>query len=277
MEDFGGEIPDDARALRSLPGVGRYTAGALASIAFDKPEAIVDGNVARVLARLHGIRKPASDKDVSARLWSESEALAQGTRPGDLNQALMELGATVCTPRSPGCERCPLATQCDAHAAGDEEAVPPKVSKKPSPRAQAAVAFIARRRRVLMVRRGDGELLGGLWELPGGLLAKGEVPADGLERSLGEQVGLEISGIEPVGEVAHVFTHRRLRLHVFRCTATGRLRLNGFEQGRWVRETDLDELAQATLTRKVRALVAGYLPRAPRGSARAGAAPTSHA
>ena len=277
VEDFGGELPDDARALRRLPGVGRYTAGALASIAFDKPEAIVDGNVARVLSRLHGIRKPSNDKDVNVRLWSESQALARGARPGDLNQALMELGATICTPRSPDCPRCPLRGACDARAKGDAEAVPPKPARKTSPWARAAAAFIERRGRLLLVRRASGGLLGGLWELPGSLLRASEDPAEGLTRSIRERVGLEIAGIENLGKITHVFTHRRLRLHVFRCQATGRLRLHGLEQGQWVPADALDLLAQASLTRKARALAAGGAPAAPGRRRRPGPAHTLRA
>jgi A/G-specific adenine glycosylase len=252
--DFGGELPGDVDALRQLPGVGRYTAGALASIAFDKPEAIVDGNVARVLSRLHGIRKPSADKDASTQLWREAGELARGERPGDLNQALMELGATVCTPRSPVCMLCPLNRMCDAHAAGDAEAVPPKAQKKAPLRVAAAAAQIVRRGRVLMVRRKSEGLLGGLWELPGGLLGPGAEPRGVLRQAIAVHTGLDAAQLEAAGEVEHIFTHRRMRLHVFRCNEVrGRVRLDGYEESRWLRASEVDELAQATLTRKARA------------------------
>ena len=108
----GGTLPDSAEALRELPGIGRYTAGAVASIAFDRPEPIVDGNVARVLARLHEIREDLKSPDTQRRLWDEAATLARGPRPGDLNQALMELGATLCTPKNPRCPVCPLRRRC---------------------------------------------------------------------------------------------------------------------------------------------------------------------
>src|SRR5512134_738690 len=126
VREHGGRVPGDVEALRALPGVGRYTAGALASIAFDRPAPIVDGNVARVLARLLDldldVRSPAGQR----RLWAEAEALANGPSPGDLNQALMELGALVCTPRTPRCADCPVRRRCRGRAAGRAEALPVK-------------------------------------------------------------------------------------------------------------------------------------------------------
>ena len=133
MDEHGGALPDEAEALRALPGIGRYTAGAVASIAFDKPEAIVDGNVARVLARLFEIREGVKSPAAQRRLWDEAAALARGPSPGDLNQALMELGATLCTPKSPSCEVCPLRRRCAARAAGDPESLPVKAKKTPPP------------------------------------------------------------------------------------------------------------------------------------------------
>nr|MDQ3035848.1 A/G-specific adenine glycosylase [Myxococcota bacterium] len=113
---YDGRVPEDAEARRALPGIGRYTAGAIGSIAFDREEALVDGNVARVLARLRGIDTPLGRADTESRLWSEAESLVRGPRPGALNQSLMELGATICTPSSPRCEHCPVAASCVARA-----------------------------------------------------------------------------------------------------------------------------------------------------------------
>jgi A/G-specific adenine glycosylase len=124
VDEHAGELPDDAEALRSLPGVGRYTAGAVASIAFDRPEPVVDGNVSRVFARLRGIRDDVRKAATVRRLWEEAAALVRGPHPGDLNQALMELGARVCTPRAPRCPVCPVAHHCEAQRGGDAEALP---------------------------------------------------------------------------------------------------------------------------------------------------------
>jgi A/G-specific adenine glycosylase len=250
-ERHGGRLPDTAEALRELPGVGRYTAGAVASIAFDRPEPVVDGNVARVLVRLHGIQEDPKRPAVAERLWQHAAELARGPKPGDLNQALMELGALVCTPRAPRCPACPLRRRCAARRAGDAESLPVK-ARKAAPRAVEAVAgLILRRGRVLAVRRPPRGLLGGLWALPGGELAPRERPEAGLRRALRERTGLAISAAERRGEVRHAFTHRSLRLHVFRCdTSEGRVRLVDFDAHRWLAPSALAGLPQATLTRK---------------------------
>jgi A/G-specific adenine glycosylase len=252
----GGALPSEAAALRELPGVGRYTAGAIASIAFDRPEPVLDGNVMRVLARLLDLREDVTRPATARRLWQEAAALARGPSPGELNQALMELGATLCTPRAPRCPDCPLARRCRAHRAGDPESLPRK-ARKPAPRRMEAVAALCvRRGRALAVRRPPHGLLGGLWELPGGELAPRERPAAGLLRALRERVGLRVARLEPAGAVEHAFTHRRLRLHVFRCEGTaGRTRLAGFDAHRWLSPAQLGLLPQAAVTRKALALV----------------------
>ena len=251
VADFDGSLPGTAEALRSLPGVGRYTAGALASIAFDQPEAIVDGNVKRVLARRLGIRDDVADKRVEARLWAEAARLARGRRPGDLNQALMELGATVCTPRSPDCPTCPLQRGCDARRAGDAEALPRKRAKGRVRSVRAVAVWLERQGHVLAVKREAGTLLGGLWELPGGDLDRGEKPADGAGRLLEAGLGLHIESVRSAGRVQHEFTHRRLTLHLLRAEAVpGRVRRHGFSQHRWLSPGGLHKLPSATLTRK---------------------------
>jgi len=251
VTDFGGRLPSSAESLRSLPGVGRYTAGALASIAFDQPEAIVDGNVKRVLARRLGIREDVADKHVEARIWAEAARLARGRRPGDLNQALMELGATVCTPRSPDCPACPLQRGCEARRAGDAESLPVKAPRGRVRSVRAVAVWLERRGRVLAVKREAGALLGGLWELPGGDLDAGEKPADGAARLLEAGLGLHVEAIRGAGRVQHEFTHRRLTLHLLRAEAVpGRVRRRGFSEHRWLSPSGLRELPCATLTRK---------------------------
>jgi A/G-specific adenine glycosylase len=257
-------IPDDVDELRSLPGIGRYTAGAVASIAFDRAAAIVDGNVARVLARLLGIREDIKKPEVVKRLWAEAEGLARGTRPGDLNQALMELGALICTPAEPDCGRCPLRKHCDAHAQGDAAALPVKQKKPKAKRVSAVAGWLLRRGKVLAVRRPPEGLLGGLWELPGGDLERREEPAAGWIRNLRERVGLTVERAEYVGSIEHVFTHRRLELHLFRgAPPTGRTRLDGFDAHRWLAPRALAELPLSSLTRKALVALDAPLPQAP--------------
>jgi A/G-specific adenine glycosylase len=257
VADFDGELPDDPQALRSLPGVGRYTAGALASIAFDRPEPVVDGNVARVLSRLLGIRDDVGSPAVAKRLWEEAATLVRGPDPGDLNQALMELGAVVCTPRGPRCDECPVRRSCDARRRGDAESLPRKAKATPVRRVEAVAAWVARRGRVLAVRRVPRGLLGGLWELPGDDLGARERPARGIRRALADRVGLRVDRLVRVGAVEHGFTHRHLRLHVYRTDdPVGRVRLRDLDAHRWLGAGGLARLPQAALTKKALELLA---------------------
>jgi A/G-specific adenine glycosylase len=261
-DSHGGRVPDDVDGLKGLPGIGRYTAGAIASIAFDRPAPIVDGNVARVFTRVLGIREDIQKPEVVRRLWDEAEALAAGARPGEVNQAVMELGALVCTPAEPRCLLCPLRRRCDAHQQGDAAALPIKEKKTKVKRVAAAAGWLVRRGKVLAVRRPPEGLLGGLWELPGGDIELCEDPADGWSRALRERVGLTVDRTEYVGAVDHVFTHRRLELHLFRADPpAGRTRLDGFDAHRWLSPRALVELPTSTLTRKALAMFEAPLPR----------------
>jgi A/G-specific adenine glycosylase len=256
MERHAGRLPDDVAALRALPGVGRYTAGALASIVFDQPAPIVDGNVVRVLTRLLGIDADVRSSAVQEQLWSEAGQLARGEDPGALNQALMELGATLCTPRAPRCADCPWTEHCAAREQGRADAIPARSRSAPVRRIEAVAGFLERRDRVLAVQRPQRGLLGGLWELPGGELRDGESPARALSRALHEGVGLGISAPERLGTIEHAFTHRLLRLHVYRAKAgAGRVRRSGWNAHRWVSESGLAALPLGGPTRKALAQV----------------------
>jgi A/G-specific adenine glycosylase len=255
VEQHGGALPDDPEALRALPGIGRYTAGAVASIAFDRPEPIVDGNVARVLARLHEIRDEIGGRDAQKRLWEEAAALAQGPDPGALNQALMELGATICTPRAPRCIACPIMDACLGLRAGDPESLPRKAPKARAREIEAAAGLVVRGGRALAVRRPEAGLLAGMWELPGGELEAGEGAAGALARTLAERLGLQFAEARLLGSIEHVFTHLRLRLHVFDCRGVrGRVRLRHFSEHRWLSLPALAALPQGGPTRKALAL-----------------------
>lgn len=251
----GGALPNTAQELRALPGIGRYTAGAVASIAFDRREPVVDGNVARVLARLFALRQDIRAPAAQKRLWREAALLASGAQPGALNEALMELGATVCTPRAPRCGHCPLRRHCAARAAGCQAELPVKSRPAPRRRVEAVAALLLRGGRMLAVRRPPGGLLGGLWELPGGARRGREALHTALERNLREGLGLKIHSAEPLGAVRHEFTHRLLRLHVFRARAApGRVRRAGFDGHRWCAQRAAAQLPLSTVARKALAL-----------------------
>lgn len=231
-----GGFPRDAAGLRELPGVGPYTAGAVASIALGLDEPVVDGNVERVLCRWHAWERPAAKA-----LWARARELVPRGEAGDWNQALMELGATVCTPRSPTCLLCPVRTGCAG--AGDAERYPAKVEKKKSPEAKAVAALIRRDGRVLLARRPAEGLLAGLWELPQG-------PGDDLAGALRGRLGLDLRDAVPLGDVVHVFSHLRLTTRVFAAEADGEPAPVDYADARWVPVGEVDAMALSTLARK---------------------------
>jgi A/G-specific adenine glycosylase len=251
LAQHGGRVPDTWEPLRALPGVGDYIAAALLSIAFDRPHAVVDGNVKRVLARLLALAAPVN-RPASHRLFqAEADRLLDRRRPGDFNQAMMELGALVCTPASPQCALCPLQRFCAAYRAGDAARYPRRVASRPLPEIQAAVGVVFKKGRVLITQRPEQGLLGGLWEFPGGKLREGESPAAACVREIKEEVNLEVVVEGPLTLVRHAYSHFRIRLHVFRCRfAAGRVRLNGPAAHRWVRIAEIDRFAFPGANRK---------------------------
>jgi A/G-specific adenine glycosylase len=257
---YGGRFPATAERLRALRGVGAYTAGAIASIAFGEAAPIVDGNVVRVLARIDALAGAASSTALKNEIWQRAEALVRadgGVDAGSFNQAMMELGATVCTPKSPACARCPLGAWCRARAAGAVEHHPgPKVKK--APRAVDAVAVLAERDgKLLLVRRPPAGLWGGLWEPPMREIARGETPVAAAARVAKACTGLLLSDIQSFDRFEHVLSHRRMRFHVFRARARGRLKLDGYDAARWQSRTQLangragDALGVAAWTRRL--------------------------
>jgi A/G-specific adenine glycosylase len=256
VADHAGRLPETAEGLLELKGIGRYTAGAVASIAFDREEPLVDGNVIRVFTRLLGIREESTAKTILDRLWTIAGELVRGPRPGDLNQALMELGATLCTPKNPDCPACPIRNRCDAHARGDVEQLPIKKKKSKPKLMRAIAAWIERGGKILAVRRPEVGLMAGLWELPGGEIEAKVEAKERLAEILRQAVGLEIRDAHSVGRIEHLFTHRRLEVEIFRCRADKgqRVRRNQFQAHRWVRPSALLDLAHAGPTRKAMTL-----------------------
>jgi A/G-specific adenine glycosylase len=212
VERHGGRVPDDPQAFGDLAGVGRYTCGAVQSIAFGRRIGVVDGNVSRVLSRLHGIETDPSAPATKRRLWALADAWADAARPGDANQALMELGATVCSPRKPECLLCPLRPDCAAAASGDPERIPAP-RKRPQKKDVARIcALVEDAEGVWLGRRPDEGLLPGLWELP----SVDGTAVDGLDA-----LGLAAT-TDPPHEVIHTFTHLRWTMQVHRATGTPR-------------------------------------------------------
>lgn len=214
VAEHGGRVPTDADARRALPGIGRYTAGAIGSIAFGRPEPIVDGNVARVLARLDGIATPLGRADTERALWARAGDLVGSSRqgrPGALNQALMELGATVCTPSTPKCPDCPVSAHCIARRDGRVAELPVPRARK-APRHVALVAVVPwQSTDAAWLVRGDRALFGGLFAPPTAE-GRGRAAARGALRRAGIEARLAST---PAGELEHVLTHRRLHVEVW--------------------------------------------------------------
>lgn len=217
VRNFDGRLPQTKQELLSLPGVGLYTAGAIASIAFGRDEPLVDGNVIRVLCRLFRIRQDPRSGAIRRKLWRLAETLLPAGRAGSFNQALMELGATVCLPRSPQCDICPLGRICSARKHGEQEKLPIRVMKKPLPHHKVAVAVIYKNGRILIDKRKPDGLLGGLWEFPGGKVHKGESLEAALVREVREELGITVRILRPLATVKHSYSHFSVTLHAFEC------------------------------------------------------------
>lgn len=239
VERHAGVFPADLTALQGLPGVGRSTAGAILSIAFDTPAPILDGNVRRVLCRLFALtedpRRPVAEK----RLWRWAEALTSADRPHDYAQAIMDLGATLCTPKNPECLRCPLATLCQARAQGLERELPLSSRKAVVPSVLQVTLLLEREGRFLVRRRPLAGMLGGLWEFPSAEVRTGETPEVAARRLLAE-LGFAVTA-EEAGQVAHAYSHFKLDLRLYRSKADASGRGTEREE-RWVNAAGLREL-----------------------------------
>jgi A/G-specific adenine glycosylase len=244
VERFGGKLPREAADLRTLSGVGPYTAGAIASIAFGLDEPVLDGNVERVLSRVFAIEGDVRSTSGRRHLWELARRLIPRGRAGDFNQAMMDLGAVVCRPRRPACAVCPLSGLCLAAARGIQESLPRKPPRKKPPHYDELAAAIWKRGRLLVVRRQAEGLLGGLWELPGGRGREGESPAAALARLLEEQVGIEAAVGGELTVIRHAYTHFRITLHVLEAThVAGRPRAIRCTACRWASRSELAALA----------------------------------
>lgn len=254
----GGRVPDDPAALRALPGVGPYTAGAILSIAHGRRAPLLDGNVARVLCRYLAIREDPRTPAARERLWAVARRWIDGPSPGDVNQAWMELGATVCTPRAPACQLCPIRSACHARRLGIENLLPARAAHARAPLRRGFAALLRRRDgRVFLARRPLRGLLGGLWGFPGRIGRGARAwTARTAARTLSKAYGLAADDLEgrlaPLAPgVAHAFTHFRLSVDLFVGTLPVDARAAERPDRRWADPARLGRLPLSTLDRKI--------------------------
>lgn len=253
----GGHFPTNAANLQQLPGIGRYTAGAIASIAFGERVAVLDGNVIRVLSRVFDVADDVTKPATQRNLWQMAEGLVPTERPGDYNQAIMDLGRLICTPRTPDCAHCPVASYCAAFHAGSQAARPVKAPKAAAPHYDMAAGVIWNATgQLLIAQRPANGLLGGLWGFPGGKLEVGETLTDCLKRTLRETLAIDVEVDELLTRVKHAFTHFQITVYAYECRylaggSAGEPQAINDAAWQWVMPDELDQFAFARTDRYV--------------------------
>ncbi len=249
---WDGRVPDTQKELLQIPGIGRSTAGAILSLAYDRPAPILDGNVKRVLCRLFAIRRDPAKPDVLKRLWALSEVLTPGTDVHTYTQAVMDLGATICTPIDPRCTVCPLRNNCQACRRSLQHLIPVRARKEPTPHHEYALGIVRHRGRVLIRQRPEEGLLGGLWGFPNYRRRPKGTLADALHQGLHNDLGLALESGEKTGTVRHAYTHFKITLHVFECLLLPENKTHtGKADWKWIYPSRLKDYPLAASDRKV--------------------------
>jgi A/G-specific adenine glycosylase len=232
---FGGVIPERYEDLLKLPGIGRSTAGAILSLAYGKSFPVMDGNIQRVLVRFFYIEKNPRKGDARQALWSLSAQILPEKNAGPFNEAMMELGALICTPQNPDCPHCPIQMNCQAFHSGRPADLPVKAPRRQRPYFDVTAAVIRKKKKILITRRPEKGLLGGLWEFPGGKKEAGESLEDCLKREIREELNIDIEIGDLFIQIPHAYTHFRITLHCFFCRQLkGKITPLGVEDYRWV-------------------------------------------
>lgn len=252
LSHFNGKIPDNLKDLLSLPGVGRYTAGAILSIAYNKTAPILDGNVKRVLSRLFAVL--GHPKKTEEFLWPLSESLIPKGSPGAFNQALMDLGSMICTPKNPNCLGCPLKNLCQGYLSKKPESYPLRSVKKKVPHIEAIAAVIQKNGKVLLRQRPPKGLLGGLWEFPNWKIEeeRRSMLRLRLRNYIKKEMGMDIEVKESIGTFQQTYSHFKLTLRVFQCQ-----HLDGKTMGRWVLFQKLQSLPLSRIHRRIAGSISG--------------------
>lgn len=257
--DFGGEVPCGYTQLLTLPGIGPYTAAAIASVAGNYDIPVIDANVTRVYARLFNIGEPVKERQVQKYIVTLAEHLLPKSQARAYNQALMDLGGLVCTPKNPRCSDCPIAESCRALHNGTVR-IRPMVGKKRDIITQHKVAgLIQWKDKIFIQQRKADDVWGGLWEFPGGEISEGEGDREGdaslvIAETISADIGLSVALVKPITKIIHHYTHHKIILHCFLCTLGGdRVEpvLHSAESFRWVLSKDLEKFAFPAGPRKL--------------------------
>lgn len=253
MVEHAGRLPEEVPALRKLPGIGRYTAGAIASIAFGKDCAALDGNIRRVLSRVFDVAEEVRSPAGERRLWELAEQQLPPGKASEYNQALMDLGAGICLPRLPRCESCPLADLCQAYSLGIQEQRPVRRSPPRPPHHLVTAAVVRKQGAVLITQRPAEGLLGGMWEFPGGKMQPGEDLAGCLKRELREELGIDVQVGASLGVYRHAYTHFRVTLHAFSCELLDGATPQALQvqEIRWVKPAELGAYPMGKIDRQI--------------------------
>jgi len=254
VDRFAGVFPEDYAHVIKLPGIGRYTAGAIMSLAFNREYPVVDGNVERVFARLFNLEKPVKAKESQIFIEEMAQALIPLGQARIFNQAVMELGATVCVPKNPLCPKCPIQRLCESNRRGIVDQRPVAGKRKSLVPIEVVLGVLVHRRRVLIQKRPDTGLMAGLWEFPGGKLEAGETPEQALGREFQEELGLAVDPIQKLAVIKHQYTSFRVVLHCYRCRFHGRrqpITLGAAAEARWVTAGELHEYPFPAANRKL--------------------------
>jgi len=253
VSQYDGQLPDQREQLIKLPGIGPYTAAAIASIVYGQDVPVVDGNVRRVLARVFDIPTPVKTPDSDRIFMKLAEENLPQSSAGDYNQALMDLGAVVCTPRNPDCLNCPLIKLCQSYKKGNQGSRPVVVPKTGVPHYTAASGVIEKSSQVFIRQRPENGLLGGMWEFLGGKIRPQENPASGLQRQIYQEFGVSIDIVEKLGLYKHAYTHFRETRYAFLCIpSSGKMpQLNSRKSGNWVATDRLADYPMGKIDRQI--------------------------
>ena len=257
VEKHGGLFPNRFEDILELPGIGRYSAGAIASIGFNQNWPVVDGNVIRVLARLFGFTENTRLPKNVERFWGWAEELIPEGQARFFNQGMMELGALVCAPRNPKCAECPLIKQCVANQKGIAESLPNRGESEKKIALRVTCAVIRHKGKIFIQKRPSQGLMGGLWEFPGGKTEKNETDLQGLRREINEELGVTLKNVKKIDRIKHSYTKFEVDLHCFSADlGSGKIKLKVAAEGRWVSERSLKKFAFSASGRK---LIDGFL------------------